>query len=399
MVQGSTLFGARPGFTELSPTLWSRIQSGYGGGYEFLYRVENGAALSHSGLASQCKTVQCTDDSGCPVGGECLEGSCVASQCGDTLCPDGAMCRDGVCLAECSGGQDCTFSQVCELGACVNPCAATVDGDHMYRGDVITVDDSAWFETPILFKGANDPALFVRAANVGPYEKVGAQLTAASATTQLTGTPTYSVGGRAQAFDPKTSLFFCAPDSLSTEEDPTVEPCVPAGYSEEFGGFRRLSLSEKDALHPESLTSFDEISLAQDYFSVVDRNTDFYTLSFEGVLPTSRSKHGRHGGADDAGWLLADPKANFCDTGVQVGDIVLIDRFRVRSDASITDCAPWTTPDLDGPPDQRLEPLRYRVANVGLRSLRLSQDTRTSFHQLPRTASQDSPHPAGCGES
>jgi hypothetical protein len=394
-VQGFPLFGARPAHAEASSTLWSRIQLGYGGGYDFLYRVEDGTALSHNGLTGQCSPNVCTSDSDCPAGGECLEGVCVASQCGETQCPDGAQCRGNVCLAQCDQTQGCALGQVCELGYCMNPCAETSDGDHMYRGEIITLDDSAWFEAQTLFnKGANDPAMYVRAASVGEYEEVGRDLTSASATTQLTGAPTYSVDGRAQAFDPNGSLFFCDLDPSIDDAGSGSAACVPAGYLEEFGSFRRLSLSERDAMHPATLTSFDEIQLAQDYFSELDRTTDFYTLKFEGTLPASRSKHGRYAGLTDGGWLLADPKVNFCDTGVQIGDVVLIDRLRVRSDASNADCAPWTTPDLDGPPEQRLEPLRYRVAGVGVRSLSLAQDSRTTYHQLPRTATQDSPHPA-----
>ena len=31
------LFAARPGYTEFDSELWSRIQNGYGGGYEQFY--------------------------------------------------------------------------------------------------------------------------------------------------------------------------------------------------------------------------------------------------------------------------------------------------------------------------------------------------------------------------
>lgn len=393
-VMDQPLFGARPGYTESAPILWERMQSGYGGGFEFLYRIEKSTAYTHTGLAGQCSALICDDSATCPVGGTCFEGVCVAVQCGEIQCPSGATCVDGACLADCAEDRDCFGQQVCDDGACVNRCSRASDGQQMYRGAPIELDESTWFETPVVLKGTSDPALFVVGDGVGDYAEVGRRLTSALATTQLTGVPNYSIDGRNQTFDPNASVFFCDLGTRLQDEETPAVTCAPAGYLEEFGGYRRMSLTERDTLYPASLTSFDEVELAQDYFRGLDRTSDFYTLVFEGTLPASRSKHGIHGGQSDDGWRLVDPKANFCETGVQVGDVVLIDGFRLRDGASIADCAQWITPALDGPPDQRLEPLRYRVAGVGVRGLELIQDERTTYHQLPRSVTQDAPHPA-----
>ena len=101
-----------------------------------------------------------------------------------------------------------------------------------------------------------------------------------------------------------------------------------------------------------------------------------YTLKFEGTLPGTTSRFGIHAGSQADGWLLADPKANFCEDGVEIGDIVIVEQFRLRPAGPLTACSQWITPDTTGHPQQRLEPLRYRVKNVGIRTLVLEQDQR-----------------------
>ncbi len=133
-IDGVELFGARPGFTELSTTLWSRIQAGYGGGFEFAYQISDGQAFTHSGLAGMCSTSRCESDTECALGGECLEGVCVASQCDLTQCVEGSSCLNGVCLADCNADSECAGAHICRRGQCLNPCSEDEEGRHLYRG-------------------------------------------------------------------------------------------------------------------------------------------------------------------------------------------------------------------------------------------------------------------------
>ena len=73
--------------------------------------------------------------------------------------------------------------------------------------------------------------------------------------------------------------------------------------------------------------------------------------------------------------------------------MVLIERFRLNG-GDLIECAPWVSPSLLGPPAQRLEPLRYKVAKVHAHALELLVDDRTTYHQFGRTTSQGPPHPA-----
>ena len=144
-----------------------------------------------------------------------------------------------------------------------------------------------------------------------------------------------------------------------------------------------------------SLLNFTEVRPLTRSQTEPDISSITYTLKFEGTLPGTTSRFGIHtAGSQADSWLLADPKANFCEDGVEIGDIVIIEQFRLRPAGSLTACSQWITPDTTGHPQQRLEPLRYRVKNVGIRTLVLEQDQRETYGQVARSATQPRPQPA-----
>ena len=111
-------------------------------------------------------------------------------------------------------------------------------------------------------------------------------------------------------------------------------------------------------------------------------------------MPGTRSKFGVHAGILGDSWLLSDPKANFCESGVEVGDIVVIEQFRQPSTNASLTCSEWVTIDTSGHPQERLEPLRYKVREVSVRTLTLEQDLRFTYGQVSRSATQPRPKPA-----
>jgi len=239
--------------------------------------------------------------------------------------------------------------------------------------------------------GALDPQLFAVAPGTLELDQTSKPSYALSSVTQLSGHPTLSQNGRAVAMDPNQTVYFCDLTGASDFED--SDSCVSAGFVSRFGTARRETLTDRRARLPNVLRNYDEVLLHKGVFEDVDSSVDFYQVSFEGELPGSLSKHGIHGGLSDDGWQLNDPTQDFCELGIEAGDMVIIERFRLNS-GDLATCAPWVSPSLVGPPAQRLEPLRYRVKSSHAHTLELEQDDRETYHQLGRTSGQEPPRPA-----
>lgn len=113
-------------------------------------------------------------------------------------------------------------------------------------------------------------------------------------------------------------------------------------------------------------------------------------VTYEGALPGSLGASGIHlgsatssdaseddsDGSGESGWLFADYEADFCELGVEVGDLVVIDRMYPLSDAlNDPECTPFSTRS----PNEGIDPLRYRVSATAQHELTLVPDERESY--------------------
>ncbi|TNE46812.1 MAG: trypsin-like serine protease [Deltaproteobacteria bacterium] len=105
-------------------------------GYTCKLTTTNGVCVKDGGGNSP----QCTNDTDCPVGQVCQNGTCVnpqQPQCtNDTDCPSGQVCRNGKCETpappQCTRDSDCPSGQVCRNNKCEQgppPPQCTKDSD------------------------------------------------------------------------------------------------------------------------------------------------------------------------------------------------------------------------------------------------------------------------------
>lgn len=393
------VFGGVPTLAEEDPSLWTDMSGGYGDWFSTLYVVVDGVALTHSELSLSCGAPTCSEDGNCLAGAACTEGYCVANQCDDGTCPDGASCRSGYCIAACADDGACSTGLACSNGFCKSRCAADETGRRHLSRDAFSnleLDAEGWTTFEPVNLGNQDPQLFEFMPGAPRLVQSGDYTNALGSQIQLTGHPTLTQSGRSVTMDPTDTVFFCNlfDQPTTAEGDQTnISSCEPAGFVSSFGSLRRESVTDRRDRLPSVLRGYDEVVVAPTYFEDLEQSLDFYRIEYEGTLPSSTSKHGLHGGLTDNGWTLNDPTQDFCTIGVQAGDMVLIERFRLNG-GDLIECAPWVSPSLLGPPAQRLEPLRYKVAKVHAHALELLVDDRTTYHQFGRTTSQGPPHPA-----
>ena len=121
------------------------------------------------------------------------------------------------------------------------------------------------------------------------------------------------------------------------------------------------------------------------------------------MIPNSKSNNGIHIGNDGDAWIFADYQANFCEIGVEEGDLFVADRFYPLDDQAASD--PSCEQLIKRTPGEGLDPLRYRVAAVSQHSLTLTPDLRTTYapqldllgsNRLPKLAPPLPSPPAKC---
>ncbi len=366
-----------------------------------------------SPLLDTCPPTACTDGGGCPSDFACLDGACVAlcetdADCGDAeLCdptvpddgtprmvcrtrcrvddrglvavvPPRALCEDGGCGAPCVAHDECGVDLACIAGTCEAWC--TADSCRAPFDPATAPPTEPGPGTPLgdpLAMRADRMRILHDEANVRRY--------AHERTPRVTGSPRLFVRNSpvTVGFDRYPTLCRI-PQPTETAAFPgwPIGDCIPPGRTVGQGG----GLIDQTDQQIE-----DELRYRVDtypYLQVTENrpgrlSSQEFSLAYEGVLPRSESRTGQHAGlvdvplaAEDSrtgeatnveGWVLVDYDQNFCSVGVEEGDVLLIDRM-VPADPDDADlveqCADFLEVDVTLSPDQRRDPLRYRVVEV-----------------------------------
>lgn len=117
-----------------------------GARHEVRFRTEQLAAF-------EVVVTHCGEDHPCPEGTHCVEGTCVAPNCGTQTCHSGQLCCDGVCktvdegqhacpVPACGIERPCPDGQLCEAGSCHLRCGSNYpdvtcpEGTHCLEGGI-----------------------------------------------------------------------------------------------------------------------------------------------------------------------------------------------------------------------------------------------------------------------
>ena len=245
-----------------------------------------------------------------------------------------------------------------------------------------------------LDRGVSDPQVFRAGAQRILHDQINVYVRAFARTNQIENEPQLDYGGTKVTRDASRHPAFCVltaddiPGDLDTDpQDPpgqTTGRCTPVGLMLDGLNEEILDMRARTA---HRVAEHDAVVVLEEDPREISAGT--YTLEYEGTLPSSSSRSGQYGHAssDDEGdfrWTLLDYDRDFCATGVEPGDVVLIERLVPESDEE-TDidardllCADWWA-------DTVVSPLRYRVVgDVFTHKLELEKEPREFYMaQLP----------------
>jgi hypothetical protein len=209
--------------------------------------------------------------------------------------------------------------------------------------------------------GEGDVQIFVSAGRYPLREQGWNRLRdAVGQAPRATSAPSLSMSEVPTRFNPERHVGLCADVSA---EGARETGCVIA--SSEVG------VSGPDNTY---LKGYEGLTLTP---APLDERPTFLSLLYEGELPNSRSRSGAMVRGDESSWELVDYEADFCALGVEVGDLIIADRFYPYDEEAASD--PACESYLKRSPNEGLYPLRYRVSEVRQRGLTLEADTRESF--------------------
>ena len=170
-------------------------------------------------------------------------------------------------------------------------------------------------------------------------------------------------------------------------------------------GYDRSGLSERP--EDQALRRPSEIDVYEGVTVTEERSSRMISgrivVSYEGELPNSRSRSGYFLDRGENEWTFADYEADFCEIGVEPGDLWVADRF-IPFNQDVADdpeCAPF----LNIAVGAGVDPLRYRVVSVSAHQLTLTIDQRESYapqldllgsSRLPKIASAPEIPPYQC---
>lgn len=400
-------------------------------------------------IADICAPRACNADEACD-GRRCIEGYCLPTCESDADCPANrrcdltvnacrthctiderntlvidppAECTGETCDAACDADTPCAPGLSCQDGACTAPCT-----DALCR---LTVDLATAPPVQPQSRGQADPLVHLDHQRL-VHDQANVFLSAAARTTRVPEVPRLRIRGTPVGLDAERFPVFCQlPQPYFIDADAPIdadEECVAESGTEaatadlqdlegtactadvECADARLRCVSSRctacadaacrlrfrtDAYGGIQIVTLDPAEIPDQEFAI----------AYEGALPGTESFTGRHGGpvevtVDDpvsastpvvAGWELIDYDRDFCRVGVEAGDLVVIDRVAPLASASNDPaCDPFVATNDNVAPDQRREPLRYRVAEVTpfrlvLRPDGTSRADRTAYDDmLPR---------------
>ena len=271
-----------------------------------------------------------------------------------------------------TSAQNAQLARRVPLGLLQLPLPALVESDVGGEGNAGTPLDIVVSETDASPRGLVDPAVVVSGARRLLNAQSNTLTTAATRTNRLIAAPSLNVGA-ASGIQYDASIHPALCRAPGPKDGPGV--CVPVGR-DAFGApeapeaARARSASAVSALQGVEIIEDDPERLPADRF----------TLAYEGVLPGSESRSGQHAGVVERGgraveWRMVDYDRDFCRLGVEVGDVVLVDRFVPIIDSA--EALPAVCRDLINRADTQRdvarfrEPIRYTVRDLTAHSLTL----------------------------
>jgi hypothetical protein len=201
------------------------------------------------------------------------------------------------------------------------------------------------------------------------YQEWNILLNPAAQLNQLSVAPILLKDGNVISYDPNYHTNFC---QLSVDDT-----CLIVGYSAD-GNLEFAS--EKKARTIAKTNTYEEILIKEQ--NPLRLLAGDYTLSFEGRISNASSNSGQWTAIAQDRWYLNDDQVDFCQIGVEVGDLWVADAFYPLDQASAKaqECLPF----LNLPVDIGLFPLRYRVLAVHAHGLELGVDDQSTYeNQLP----------------
>jgi hypothetical protein len=193
-------------------------------------------------------------------------------------------------------------------------------------------------------------------------------------------------------FDPDRHPFLCRtePASVLEETDETAPAaCIPVGYESDGGREPTTETEERTRFR---VDLWEGVVVTEEDPDVIGGGT--FEIAYEGLLPRSDSRTGQFGGVDadnDTDWTLLDYESDFCSVGVEVGDVLLVERF-IHPENTLCDVYDDRFQDLTARGERYREPLAYRVKSVFQHRIELTEEDRLGFPaQVTRSEQLDFP--------
>ena len=362
-----------------------------------LYAIEDGAAYAVTDSFDACAPKTCSEDANeCPEKSEsCVGNVCVPNACtNDEECGSGSICHDGGCRTTCTesatcGAWDCVSVQRDDEASmiCQPHCLRLAEGRIAINYDTsVVLSTSPSRGVDVTNGGAGDFLAVHAEQHVEHHDEQNILLTAAARTPQAFGLDAF-IDRRRATSDLSTLPFFCMqpqtqPDDELPNDEMVDSDCIPVGYVDTDNGLIEETELERSERLWNRVDTLEEIQSKPVTSGLVP--TQAFTLSFEGTIPRSESRTGKFSQRDsDDEWVMLDYNADFCNLGVEAGDMVHVVRF-VPEAADIEECAQFDLTGIVAPPGQYLDPIRYRILEVGRQKLRLARDDRTELFQVAR---------------
>jgi len=240
-------------------------------------------------------------------------------------------------------------------------------------------------ETDVSPRGLVDPTVVVSGGRRLLNAQSNPLTTAATRTNRLLAAPSLNVGAASGIqYDASVHPALCR--TPSANDAPGI--CVPVGRDATGAP---ESPEDARARTATSVGTVQGVTVIEDDPERLP--SDRFTLAYEGTLPGSESRSGQHAGVVERGgraveWRMVDYDRDFCRLGVEVGDVVLVDRFVPIIDSAAD--LPAVCRDLINRADTQRdvarfrEPLRYTVRALTAHSLTLGaglpgEPERTSY--------------------
>lgn len=200
---------------------------------------------------------------------------------------------------------------------------------------------------------------------------------AAGQTPRVLTPPSLSFNGVPALFNPERHPAFCRlirpRDFIGESMNEESASCILVGDTE--GGLSELEDDRKRRL-ASYINAYEGIFVKQ-RDPQKEETPSAFSIQFEGALPNSLSQSGALASRTEDDWNLIDYEADFCQIGVEPGDLLVVEAFKPLDADATAD--PACQNYLRRTPNEGLQPLRYQVLEVRQRGLTLKIDDRDTY--------------------